>query len=88
MNSNTKKFWSNRNANSTVLYIAFISRKDTCCHIFMSGSTVYPPPSVILLFFFLQTGEELIDGNHYASHEIEARIETLTHTGKISVKVS
>ena len=57
------------------------------CRIFMSGSTVCPPPSVILLFLFLQTGEELIDGNHYASHEIEARIETLnTHWQNLSEK--
>ena len=27
--------------------------------------------------FFLQTGEDLIDGNHHAAHEIEARIEAL-----------
>ena len=41
----------------------------------------------ILLFLFLQTGEELIDGNHYASHEIEARIETLnTHWQNLSEK--
>ena len=34
-----------------------------------------------------QTGEELIDGNHYASHEIEARIETLdAHWQNLSEK--
>lgn len=25
----------------------------------------------------IKTGEDLIDGNHYAAHEIEARIEAL-----------
>ena len=55
--------------------------------VFLSGSTVYPPPSVKTVFLFLQTGEELIDGNHYASHEIEARIETLnTHWQNLSEK--
>ena len=52
-----------------------------------SGFETNPPPSDILLFLFLQTGEELIDGNHYASHEIEARIETLNaHWQNLSEK--
>ena len=33
--------------------------------------------SLHTFLLFLQTGEDLIDGNHYAAHEIEARIEAL-----------
>lgn len=32
---------------------------------------------LLLIHYVLQTGDDLIDGNHYASHEIEARIEGL-----------
>ena len=34
-----------------------------------------------------QTGEQLIEGNHYAAHEIEARIDSLrTHWQNLSEK--
>ena len=79
MNSNTKKFWSNRNAKSTVVYVAL--------PYFYEWFHCISPTFSHTAFLFLQTGEELIDGNHYASHEIEARIETLnTHWQNLSEK--